>query len=61
MQEWILKFVINLVAAWLIKKVGHTETAQHMADALEKHAPLSPDPLPSPAQLRKPLEPWLHG
>lgn len=53
MPEWLLKWIINMAAAWLIKKIGHTETAQHVEDVLLKYTPPPPH-RPSPGEIMNP-------
>lgn len=47
MQEWLLKLIIEWAAKWLIGKIGHSATADHMASVLSKYTPLPEEPTPA--------------
>lgn len=52
--EWLLKLVLGYVVKWLYHKVGLDATVCHVEAAVEKVAPLTPDPNPPLSQRNDP-------
>lgn len=59
MPAWLLKWLLGYVVDWLVAKVGHSATAEHVECALSKHVPLPPDI--TPAQSRNPNQTNHYG
>lgn len=53
---WLVKALASYAINYLVKKLGHTEAGEHITASFENAKKLNPDPLPSPASLRRPQQ-----
>ncbi len=61
MPVWLLKLIAEFAIKFLLGKIGHSATVEHVQAVFTKYTPLTVDPDPSPASQRGSIEGHFGG